>query len=183
MSSESHTDHKEVNVMAALPTLDELMAMDVAEWSGELVPFGLYNGVITNVEVRDGQKGPYLNLEVTLHDDEYAGRKVWRNSSFSEKALAAPAGIAELVQATKPDIAAGTSPEDIPGAIAQAILGSAVGIEVDHEQRWKSGAPMVDASTGEPVMRETIKAFFQPTDEFVESVEKQSAGMDDDLPF
>ncbi len=76
-----------------IPSLDDLMTMEIGSWSNDVMPLGKYSGVITNIEVRSGAKGPYLNIEVTCHDDDYTGRKVWRNSSFSEKALGAPAGI------------------------------------------------------------------------------------------
>lgn len=167
----------------ALPSLDDLMSADISGWSGELIPEGDYNAVITNVEVRSGGKGPYLNIEATIHDEEYRGRKVWRNSSFSEKALYMPGGVAQLVQAVKPEVPKDISPEDIPSALAQAIQSQPVGVTVQHEDRWKDGGPVINPSTGETEQREVIGAFFEPSAEFVDSFEKESAGVDDELPF
>jgi hypothetical protein len=159
------------------------MTMEVSGWSGELMPLGRYSGVITNIEVRNGKKGPYLNIEWTSHDEDFSGRKVWRNSSFSEKAIGMPAGIAELVQATKPDIPKGTSPDALPGALATVLQSAAIDVEIDHEQRWKDGAPLFDAATGEPILRESIVAFYEAPEAFVESVANEAAGIDDELPF
>lgn len=166
-----------------IPSLDDLMSMQISGFSNELMPLGRYSGVITNIEVRSGKKGAYLNIEWTCHDEDYRGRKVWRNSSFSEKAIGMPGGIAELVQSTKPEIPKGTSPSDLPAALATACQSAPLDVEIDYEPRWKDGGPMIDPTTGEPVMRESIVAFYEPPEEFVKSIANEAAGVDDELPF
>lgn len=156
-----------------------------------LLDVGDYFGVITDVESRPGKKAPYLNVEVTIHqkaDDESGdetgrGRKVWRNVSFSEKAIGMPGGVAQLVQVLQPDLK-DANPNDLPGAIALAIQSEAVGVTLGHEQAWDSklGKPKVDED-GNPVMRESVDAFFSVPDSFVEEFEAESIGQDSDLPF
>lgn len=162
------------------------MTMEVGSY--ELVPVGLYLGVITNVEVRDGKKGPYLNLEVTIHQDsdgseEHQGQRAWRVASFSEKALAMPGGVAELVQVTKPDIPEGTDPDDLPNVLATLVQGEPVGFEIEHTQRFKNGKPQFDLTTGEPVLKEDVAYFFVPPTEFADNLELEAQGHDSELPF
>lgn len=169
-----------------IPTIDELMGMEIGSY--ELVPTGLYLGVITNVEVREGKKGPYLNIEVTVHQDtdgntEFQGQRAWRVASFSEKALAMPGGVAEIVQVLKPDIPTGTSPDDLPNVLATLIQSEPVGFELEHNQRYKNGKPQVDATTGEPVLKEDVAYFFEAPAEFRNDLDAEAQGTDSDLPF
>ena len=172
----------------SIPTLEQLMSASIselAEW--ELLATGPYFGVITNVEARDGAKAAYLNVEVTLHqtkdgDETMKGRRVWRNVSFSEKAINMPGGLAQLVQSTKPEGLDGIAPEQLPAALAQAVTSSPVGIDLGHEQGWKDGGPQVDEK-GNPVMREAVDGFFAPDDSFGAGIEAESNGNDADLPF
>lgn len=169
-----------------IPTIDELMTMEVGSY--ELVPTGHYLGVITNVEVREGRKGPYLNLEVTIHEDAdgdttHQGKRAWRVASFSEKALAMPGGVAELVQVTQPDIPSGTDPDDLPNVLATLVQGEPVGFEIEHNQRYKNGKPQVDPTTGEPVLKEDVAYFFSAPDSFTDNLELEAQGVDSDLPF
>lgn len=176
----------------SIPTIDDLMSATVSELTEyTLLEAGDYYGVITDVESRPGKKAPYLNVEVTIHqaatdeDGEQTGhgRKVWRNVSFSEKAITMPGGVANLVQVTKPDIK-NASADDLPGAIAVAIQASPIGVTVGHEQAWdgKAGKPKVDEN-GNPVMRESIDSFFEAPESFIDSFEAESIGVDNELPF
>ncbi len=161
------------------------MTTEIAAGYGAPVPLGWYDGVITDIEVRQGPKGAYLNIEVTIHDEEYAGRKVWRNSSFSEKALFMPGGPAQLIQATKPDIPKDTAPDKIPYAVALAATHSPVKFEVDHEQVVKNGVAQVDPD-GEPVLRATVKQFAEAEAAFADKIEAEVSGdtaKADGLPF
>lgn len=176
----------------SIPTIEDLLHTTVSG-AGDysLLEPGDYYGVITNAESRPGKKAPYINVEVTIYqaatdtdgEETGRGRKIWRNVSFSEKAIGMPGGPANLVQATKPNVS-NTNPADIPGAIASAIQGSPVGVNISHEQAWdgKVGAPKVD-ETGNPVMRETIDLFFEAPESFVEAFEAEANGIDTDLPF
>lgn len=177
--------------MSNIPTLDQLMSTSISDlMQYSLLEVGEYHAVITNVEARDGAKAPYLNIEVTIHaradgNEECRGRKVWRNVSFSEKAIGMPAGVAQLVQATQPSIPTDVTPDGMPGAIAVAISGVAIGVNVGHEEGYDSKA--VDNikrdDDGEVIMRESIDGFFTAPDSFTEAFEAEAAGNDSDLPF
>jgi len=177
--------------MSNIPTLDELMSTSISDLlQYSLLEMGDYHAVITNVDARDGAKAPYLNVELTIHEradgnEEGRGRKIWRNVSFSEKAIGMPAGVAQLVQATKPTIPGDVTPAEMPGAIAVAIHGSAIGVNVGHEEGYDGKAPdkiKRDAS-GEIMMRESADAFFAAPGSFTEAFEAEAAGNDSDLPF
>lgn len=166
-----------------IPSLDDLLNLEVSDsFDKTPVPEGTYNAVITGCEVRKGAKGPYLSIEVTIHDEDFKGRKVWRNSSFSEKAVGMPGGIANLLQATRPRIAKDTPANALPAAIADAVVASPVTIEVEHEQVKRNGVPAT-LSDGTPEMRAQVRHFAPATDEFSASIEAEAAGLDDDLPF
>jgi hypothetical protein len=162
--------------------LNDLLGAEVSSSSFDLIEEGTYNGVITGAEVRPGQKAPYINLEVTIHDEGLRGRKVWRTCSFSEKALNMPGGVANLVQTTKPDIDPSTPAEALPAAIAEAVISSPVTIEVEHEQIKRQGVAQFNAD-GTPEMRAQIKTLIEPDEAFVTQIENEIAGVDDDLPF
>ena len=173
----------------SIPTIEQLMSAsisDITQYS--LLETGPYLGVITGAEKRDGSKAPYINLEVTVHqskdgDETVKGRRVWRNVSFSEKALHYSAGVAELVQATQPQGLTVNDPQELPGALARFLVGEPIGIVVDHEQGWKDGGPQVDEN-GNPVMRETISKFFDAGDDFSKGIESDSdSGSDTGLPW
>ena len=168
----------------SIPTLNDLFNAAVSEtFSNEPVPVGFYDAVITKVEVRQGAKGPYLSIENTIHaPEEYKSRKVWRNSSFSEKALYMPGGIAQLLQATQPEVDRNTSAEEMPAVIARGIQGLPVRIEVEHEQVVRNGQQATNAD-GSPEMRATVRSFETPDPAFVQAIEDEASGLDDDLPF
>jgi len=165
----------------SLPTLEELLGGEVST-GYDLLPVGEYNGVITGCEVRKGAKGPYLNLEVTVHDEGVRGRKVWRIASFSEKALNMPGGVANLVQSTQPVIDPSTAPEELPAVLADAVISSPVKIEVEHDQIKRNGVLQFLAD-GQPELRAQIRTFEAPDGEFITDIKNEIAGVDDDLPF
>ena len=163
--------------------IEQLMEMEISTGFGEPVPIGFYNAVISGVEVGGGPKGPYLNIETTVHDEEYRGRKVWRVASFSEKALGMPGGIAELLQITDPpDLDRSVPPEELPAEIARAVLHSPIQIEVEHDQVKRGGVPQQNAD-GTPEMRSQVRSFSDPPDDFIDTIKNEAAGIDDDLPF
>lgn len=170
----------------SIPSIEQLMSGEVSGGGAYTpLPIGTYNAVITNCEVRQGPKGPYLNLEATIHDDDYRGRKVWRNSSFSEKAVFMPGGPANLVQSTQLDVPQGTEPAQLPYAVASAIVGEPVTVEVDHEQVMRGGEYQVNPD-GSPELRATIKAFSSPDEAFAASIDTAEAAVQSgssDLPF
>ena len=170
-----------------LPTFQELMDAEVSTGGGPPVPEGFYNAVITGAEVRGGLKGPYIAFETTIHgdgdDDEYRGRKVWRNSSFSEKARHMPGGISEVFQATKPDVDMDTPREELPAVLAAAVLHSPVVIEVEHEQKQNREGVDQFNMDGSPALRGVVSSFTAPQDDFIGTIKAEAAGLDDDLPF
>ena len=56
--------------------------------SFEVIPTDVYAAVITGIEEKLGKtsKLPYLNIELTISEGEYEGRKLWGMVSFSPKA-------------------------------------------------------------------------------------------------
>ena len=166
----------------SIPSIEDLLNAEVAEFSNDIVPEGEYDAVITDVEVRKGAKGPYLGIKATIFNGEQARRPVWRNSSFSEKAVNMPGGIANLVQSAKPDIPKDTPANEVPAAIAQAVISCPVVIEVEHEQVVRNGVPQVKAD-GQPELRAQIRSFSEPSDELIAAFEAEASGTDDDLPF
>lgn len=173
----------------SLPTLDELMNMEVSkDFEYSPLPIGFYNGVITNAEVNSGKKAPYIKIEVTIHDEEYRGQKVWKNAvSFSEKALTMPGGVVNLLKATQPNIPKDAKANELPALIARAVQSQPVRVEVQHEQAQSKNASgvYVDAfnDDGSPKMRSVIHSFEPAPEDFVAAIEKEAAGVDDDLPF
>lgn len=59
------------------------------ESSFEPLPEGVYDVIIEHVEVRESKSSDndYLNWELTVQDEEFAGRKLWTITSLGEKAL------------------------------------------------------------------------------------------------
>lgn len=169
----------------SIPSLEELMKAEVSSGGFDPLPVGWYNGVITKVEVRPGQKGAYLNIEVTVHDEEYQGRKVWGMSSFSDKALTMPGGIANLLQTTKPDIDIDTPPEELPQVIAAAVTSKPVSFQVKNEQVKRNGVlQYLDAPKNQLAeLRSKVNEYREPEQEFIDSVDAEAAGLDSDLPF
>jgi hypothetical protein len=60
---------------------------DVEVQEFELLPRGQYLVEVTSSEERAGTEFPYLNLEMTVLEGDYADRKVWDSMSYSPKAL------------------------------------------------------------------------------------------------
>ena len=160
------------------------MNAEISTGFGPPVPIGPYNAVITGTEVRGGKKGPYIAFETTIHDDgEYRGRKVWRNSSFSEKARHMPGGVSEVYQATNPDVDMDTPREALPAVLAAAVLHSPVVIQVEHEQKQNREGVDQFNMDGSPALRGIVSSFVAPPDDFIDAIKAEAAGVDDDLPF
>ena len=171
----------------SLPSLADLLGAEVTTGFTP-IPRGIYNGVITEVEVRKGGKGPYLNITFTVHSDEEGntdqrGRKAWRISSFSEKALNMPGGVSNVVQVVQPDIEPTTAPTDLPKVLAAALVSAPVKVEIDHEQKQDANGNLKTNPDGTPQNREIITYFEEVDEEFLANFEAEAAGVDDDLPF
>lgn len=177
-----------------IPTLEDLMKAEVSASGFEPLPVGWYNGVITGCEVKDGAKAAYLNIEVTVHDEdgeieegEYHKRKVWGMSSFSDKALTMPGGIANLMQVTDEfiDIPLGASLEELPALIAAEVKGSPVSFLVRNEQVKRQGVlQFLDPPENTLAeMRSKVNEYRLAESEFVDGVDRDAAGVDADLPF
>lgn len=73
-----------------MPKLSTATATKVeeADNSFEPLPEGIYNAVLDGeVEVKDGQNGPYWSWTFKITDEGFEGRQQWLNTSLSEKAL------------------------------------------------------------------------------------------------
>lgn len=163
-----------------IPSLEDLLSADISEFA--LVAAGDYNAVITGCEVRPGPKGPYLNVEATIHSEEFKGSKVWGMSSFSEKAFTMPGGVANLVQSAQPDIDRDTPAEALPAEVAQKVVTLPVLITVGHEQVKRNGVLQTNTD-GSPEMRARVTLYAPPDPDFLQTIEAEAAGLDDDLPF
>ena len=166
-----------------IPSIQDLMGAEVGSNDFPLIPAGTYNGVITKSEVRKGNKAPYIALMVTIHDEDYKGWTVWNIAcSFSEAAIAIPGHAANLVQATGITLDLDIPEDEIPNAVAAAVLGQPVQVEVVHDQVKRNGVLQTNAD-GSPEMRANIDSYAPAPEEFIESVELDAQGLDDDLPF
>jgi len=169
-----------------IPTLQQLMQGEVNASGFEPLPIGWYNGIITGGEVRNGPKGPYINVETTIFDEEgeHHKRKVWGMSSFSDKALAMPGGPRNLVQSAKPEIDTDITAEELPAAVAIGIRSKPVSFKVVNEQVKRGGQlQWLDEDQTVPEMRSKIAEYREPSQELIDAVEAEVAGADSDLPF
>ena len=54
----------------------------------EPIPAGTYDAVFTSYKNHTSKNdAPYVSLEFTVNDSEYAGRKAWQNHSFQPQTL------------------------------------------------------------------------------------------------
>src|SRR5215212_5489633 len=78
---------------------------DTEKYSGsslgiDPLPTGKYHVAITDVEMREAKDNPdskYLNIEFTVQDGQYEGRKLWTNASLLPHALYTIKGILEAI--------------------------------------------------------------------------------------
>ena len=169
--------------MSRMLTLEEMLGIEVGSSDFDLLPEGTYNGAITGAEVKMGPKGPFIKVEVTVHDEGYRSRKVWRNAaSFSEKATTMPGAAPNLIQAAQPTLDADLEVGELPAAIADAILSLAISVEVTHEQVKRDGSLQFN-SDGSPEFRAQVNRFLEPSEEFKATFQAEKDGVDDDLPF
>ena len=158
------------------------MGAEVGSGDFPVLPGGTYNGVITKSEVGNGPKAPYIKVMVTIHDEEYKGWTVWGNATLSENALTMPGAAPNLVQASGIKLELDTDPKELPNVIAVAIKGQPVQVDVTQEQVKRNGELQTN-DDGSPEMRAGIKKYHPAPQEFIESVELDAQGIDDDLPF
>ena len=91
---------------------------DVEERDFTPVPRGRYVAEVTDAEIRDGDKYPYLMVEQTVIEGEYADRKLWDNMSFSPKALWKLKGFYRALGATDEELSSAgfdVDPESLLG--------------------------------------------------------------------
>ena len=111
-----------------------------------LVPPGVYDVVVTDVEERESKQTEfnYLNWELTIRDaaSDYDGSKLWTNTSFSPRAL----GILKSAL-----IAFGEDPEALEGPFdldPYVYVGRACRARVTHKDL--DGRPVAQVSGLEP---------------------------------
>lgn len=174
--------------MALIPSLNDILSGEVASASFDPLPEADYNAVLGEVTVDAGKKSkvPYLKVKATVFDGEFEKRNTWGNSSFSPNALPYPGAIRNLAQAVGVDTSTfpeGTTEEDIPALMAEIVQGSLVTISVKQEQAQDGAGKLKYLPSGEPQMRDSIKAYAPASDEFKAAFEKAISEVDDDLPF
>src|SRR5690606_16853317 len=73
-----------------MPKLNKQTAAAVTEAAEnsdfEPMPAGRYIFKLVDVESKDGQRAPYWSWQYECNEEPYVGRKVWDNTSLSEKA-------------------------------------------------------------------------------------------------
>ena len=166
----------------AIPSIEDLMGAEVGSGDFPLLPAGIYNGVITKSDVGHGPKAPYIKVMVTIHDEEYKGWTVWGNSTLSESALTMPGAAPNLVQSTGIKLELDTDPKELPNVIASSIISKPVQVEVTQDQVKRNGKLQYNDDDS-PEMRASIKKYFEAPEEFIESIELEAQGVDEDLPF
>lgn len=72
--------------MPKLPSKTAEKVAGTESSSFEALPADKYRSRLIDVEQREGQKGPYWSWEYDVVDGPFAGRKLWNNTSLSEKA-------------------------------------------------------------------------------------------------
>lgn len=73
--------------MAKLPkkVAERVNSAETQDFSA--LPVGTYTGKLVNVDTsKSGDAGPYWSWEFDITDDGFEGRKLWVNTSLSEKA-------------------------------------------------------------------------------------------------
>ena len=95
-----------------------------------------------------------------------------------------PGGVAELLQTTGAGetIDRSLPAEELPAAIAEAVLHSPIVIEVDHEQVKRNNVLQFNADDT-PEMRARVRSYSAAKPEFIEAIKAEAAGLDEDLPF
>lgn len=79
---------------------------DVETSDFEALPAGRYLVRVETTEEREGQKAPYLAVTYeVIEPEEYAGRKLFDNLSFSQKALFRFKGFLQAIGYTEEDLA------------------------------------------------------------------------------
>ena len=74
--------------MPKLNTEAAAAATEAAEDGGsyEAVPDGRYICKLIDVEAKEGKTAPYWNWSYEINEEPYVGRRLWDNTSLSEKA-------------------------------------------------------------------------------------------------
>lgn len=171
----------------SIPSIDDILGGEVSS-DFEALPEDIYNVVLTTVKLDKGAKSgiPYLKIMATIFDGEYARRVTWGNSSFSDKALPYPGAARNLAQAlgvTKDTFPEGTTKDDLPALLAEVAQGALVTVETKLERAQDASGKVKQNADGTPKMRDSIKAYAPPSDEFVAAFEAAVSGEDEDLPF
>jgi hypothetical protein len=86
---------------------------DVAEASFEVLPRGVYDGVISNCDYTLSQSSgkPMWAAQITIDEGEYEGRKLFTHFSFSENAL--PMTKKHLAVVAPELLSGGFNPEEV----------------------------------------------------------------------
>ena len=108
---------------------------DVESFSA--VPEGDYSVAVSGVELKEGEKGEYVNWEFTIQEGSNKGQKLWTNTSFSPAALWNLKALLEAMDAPIPE-----EPEDMA---INDFIGLELVVSVQHEERkGKTRATITD---------------------------------------
>lgn len=123
----------------------------------EPLPNGMYEARLTGFEESDGAGPsgyPYFNLEWTVDDGEFQGRKVWNTLSLSPKALFMGKRVLLALGADEGDVSPG-SDRDIEDMLDE-LTGNPVRL-VLKQRRW------TDPDTDETKIQNDIKRVLPPS--------------------
>jgi hypothetical protein len=120
------------------------------------VPIGAYVVAITKITPGQGEKGQYLGWEFTIQEGEFSGRKLWCNTSFSEKALWRLKQLIEAFQNTKvPQEEIDIEPEKFMGLKAIATVTIKVGQNDEPQNDIQKFKPLAQAANGSAPPQQT----------------------------
>ena len=107
-----------------MPKLNPTRAAQVAEvetTSYEPLPDGVYSAKLREVTTHEGRTAPYWRWEYEIVDERYPGRRMWDNTSLSDRALWRLRNVFDAF-----GVPADTDPEDLIGKTVQLAVGSEI---------------------------------------------------------
>ena len=107
-----------------MPKLNPTRAAQVAQvetTSYEPLPDGVYPAKLRDVTTHEGRTAPYWRWEYEITDPQYAGRRMWYNTSLSDRALWRLRNVFDAFC-----VPADTNTDDLIGLSVQLAVGSEI---------------------------------------------------------